>query len=67
MVSTIYAIFARNLEDLKKIILGFTVAGMLLAGSEMACTRQTAQQKKTKAFNRKHRPGDSMPCPLKDC
>lgn len=41
--------------------------GYLLMGAGTACTRQTAQQKKTKSFKRSHRAGKSMPCPLKDC
>jgi hypothetical protein len=55
------------LAVLRKIILSFAVVGLLLAGTETACTRQTAQQKKTKAFKRSHKPGKSLPCPKKDC
>ncbi|QMU27610.1 hypothetical protein [Adhaeribacter radiodurans] len=53
---------------MRKIILSLAVVGLLLAGSETACTRQqTPQQKKTKSFKRSHRAGKSMPCPKKDC
>lgn len=62
-----YPIFAKKIKKLRKIIWACLLA-VFLGGSvaEMACTRKTSLQKKTRTYQKKVRKGKSIPCPCND-
>ncbi|MBC6988147.1 MULTISPECIES: hypothetical protein [Hymenobacter] len=53
---------------MNKIVTMLLAAALLgTAMASTSCARRTTQERKTRAFQRHHKPGDRMPCPTHDC